>query len=101
TPHYLGIGDTSAVRALHAVYRPLGSLVFARARRIICVTRTEAEEVATRFPAARGRITVIPNGIDVSAIRAAAPAPADETVVLSAGRLAPYKNVDLAIRALE
>ncbi len=100
TPHYLGAGETSATKAMHRLYHPLGAAIFARAGRIICVTMAEAKQVQERFPHVRGRITVIPNGIDVDAIRRAEPMPTCSTVVLAAGRLEPYKNVELAVRAL-
>jgi glycosyltransferase involved in cell wall biosynthesis len=100
TPHYLGVGETAATRTLHTLYHPLGSIIFARAARVVCVTRTEAHEVQRRFPGTQGRTVVIPNGIDVVAIRAAVPAAAGGTIVLSAGRLERYKSVDRAIRAV-
>jgi glycosyltransferase involved in cell wall biosynthesis len=56
--------------------------------------------VQESFGVAQSRISVIPNGIDVDAIRAGEPFPTDSLVVLSAGRLESYKNVDLAVRAL-
>src|SRR5205823_804746 len=100
TPHYLGPEDTAAMRALHAVYATPGRLIFRRAARVVCVTHTEAAAVRSRFAVPPDRIAVIPNGIDTGGIRAAAPHPAAGRVILSAGRLEPYKNVDRTIRAL-
>jgi glycosyltransferase involved in cell wall biosynthesis len=100
TPHYLGIGHSAAINALHRLYSPAGNFIFRRASRVVCVTRTEATEVQRRFHVPVRRVEVIPNGIEVDRIRAAPPFPTTDRVILSAGRLERYKNVDLVIRAL-
>lgn len=100
TPHYHGTGHTPLAKALHAPYRLAGAAIFAASRRVICVSEAEAALVRRHFPRASSRLTVIPNGVDVAELRAAAPYDVGRTVVLSAGRLDGYKRVDLIIRAL-
>jgi glycosyltransferase involved in cell wall biosynthesis len=100
TPHYHGGGHTRLARLLHWPYRPLGALCFARADRIVCVSRAEAELVAQHFPSAAAKTTVIPNGVEPDAIRAAAPFEDRHPVVLTAGRLEPHKRVEAAIDAV-
>jgi glycosyltransferase involved in cell wall biosynthesis len=100
TPHYHGTGHSRLRRWLHMPYRALGAAIFGHSSRVICVSHAEAALVRRHFPAVAGRVTVIPNGVDVSALREALPFPEARTVVLSVGRLEGYKNVHLTIRAL-
>lgn len=100
TPHYHGTGHSPLRRLLHGPYRFLGARIFARAGRVICVSEAEAALVRAHFPHAAGRVTVIPNGVDVAALRTAEPYPETRTIILSAGRLEEYKNVQLVVRAL-
>ncbi|MDQ2745623.1 MAG: glycosyltransferase family 4 protein [Chloroflexota bacterium] len=101
TPHYHGGGHTPLGRALHLPYRGLGALMLERADAIICVSHSEATLLLRHFPAAADRITEIPNGVDVAAIRGAQPFPGQQKhLILSAGRLAAYKGVDRVLGAL-
>jgi glycosyltransferase involved in cell wall biosynthesis len=100
TPHYHGGGHTPFARALHVVYRPLGRMLFDRARAVVCVSAAERELVVTGFPRVRGRIHVIPNGVGARPAAAVQPFPRRGPVVLSVGRLAPYKRVDLLVEAV-
>jgi glycosyltransferase involved in cell wall biosynthesis len=100
TPHYHGTAATPFRRALHKPYRLVGAATMRRARRVICVSRREAELLTGDFPWSADRVSVIHNGVDVDEIRAARPFPVDGRVLLSAGRLEAYKGVDRTIRAL-
>jgi glycosyltransferase involved in cell wall biosynthesis len=100
TPHYHGTGHTPVARLLHLVYRPAGSFIFKQAQRVICVSQAEAALVRQRFPFVATRISVIPNGVDVAALRAALPYRQRHTIILSVGRLESYKNVHLIVEAL-
>jgi glycosyltransferase involved in cell wall biosynthesis len=90
-------------------YHPLARAVYARARRIIVSSPALGEHAAALAPY-RDRIAVIPFGIDVSrwqatpavcaqasAIRAAC---GGRPLVVFAGRMVPYKGVDVLLRAL-
>lgn len=100
TPHYHGTGHTRFARLLHVPYAPLGRALFARASAVVCVSEAEARLVRADAPKVADRVRVIPNGVDLAAIRDAAPWPETGPVVLSIGRLQAYKQVDRLIAAL-
>jgi glycosyltransferase involved in cell wall biosynthesis len=101
TPHYHGRGHVPIRRWLHIPYRVPGALVFHRSRRVICVSEAERDLVVRHFPFMRNRSTVIPNGVDLAPLLAAHPYPADGRIhLVSVGRLANYKRMDLAIDAM-
>jgi len=99
SPHYHGTGHSPPRTVLHRVYRPLGGYIFGRADAVVCVSSAEAELVAEHFPRAAARCTVVPNGVDRAAIRAAQPFPSSRPTILSVGRLERYKRVDRLIEA--
>ena len=100
TPHYLGGGRTAMARAVHLPYRLIGRFLFHRADYVICTTEAEAELVASSFSNARLKTFVIPNGIDVDVINGATAHQYLGPVVLYAGRLETYKNIQLIVEAL-
>lgn len=100
TPHYHGTGHTPFRAFLHRPYRPLGAALFRRAGQVICVSEAEAVLVRRHFPETTRRLVVVPNGIESELIRAAQPYPVDGAVVLSVGRLEPYKRVHRLIEAM-
>lgn len=101
TPHYHGVSDSAFRNLLHRPYRAAGRRMMRRASKIISVASTEAELLSRHFPQARAKITVIPNGVDGTAIDAAIPFEcADKSVIFSAGRLERYKQVDLLVKAM-
>ncbi len=100
TPHYHGTGHSPFRKLLHPPYRLLGGLIFARAARTIAVSPPERELILSHFPQVAPRLRVIPNGVDGAAIAAATPFEEPGPVVLSAGRLESYKQVDKTIAAM-
>jgi glycosyltransferase involved in cell wall biosynthesis len=100
TPHYHGTGHSPLRKAIHIPYRAAGARIAARSRRVICVSQAEADLFLARFPAARPRVTVIPNGADLARITAADPFPDAGVVVITGGRLQSYKQVDRIIEAM-
>ena len=50
TPHYHGAGHSALARLLHRPYRPFGAMCFARARRIVCVSRAARLAIAAFQP---------------------------------------------------
>ncbi|MGH3166352.1 MAG: glycosyltransferase family 4 protein [Trebonia sp.] len=100
TPHYHGTGHSPLRKAIHIPYRAAGARIAGRSKRIICVSRAEADLFLTHFPAARPRVTVIPNGVDLERITGAVPVPDAGTVVITGGRLQSYKQVDRVIEAM-
>jgi glycosyltransferase involved in cell wall biosynthesis len=101
TPHYHGTGHRPLGKLLHQPYRLVpGRYLFHRARAVICVSGVEAASVRRDFPSAASQVTVIPNGVDVEAIRSAFPLPMPGRMILTGGRLLAYKGVDRLIDAL-
>jgi len=106
TPHYHGTGHTRLATWLHKVWRPTaGRYLMRRADAIIAVSEPEADLLVRHFPVVQGRVHVIPNGIvPPTQLPVDAPGvPAQDTdglVVLSVGRLAPYKRHDIVIEAI-
>ena len=100
TPHYHGTGHSAFRSLLHVPYRLAGRLIFRRSRRVICMSDAEASVVCRHFPQVSDRVIVIPNGVDVAALRTAQPYSRDGSVILSVGRLEEYKNVHRIVQAL-
>jgi glycosyltransferase involved in cell wall biosynthesis len=73
TPHLHRAGSTRVGRVVHPVYRRLGAPAIARADVVICMSRVEAGLIAGLVPSAAARTHVVPDGVDVAAIRAARP----------------------------
>ena len=101
TPHYHGTGHSPFRKVIHVPYRVAGAGIAARSKRIICVSRAEADLFLNRFPAARPRVLVIPNGVDLERITGAVPFPGEGPVVITGGRLQSYKQVDRVVEAME
>ncbi len=99
TPHFHAVGHTRIASLLHVGYDRVATLMFRRADQVTCVSEAESELLLRRYPFVAPRLSVVPLGADVQALLAAEPFPADQPVVLIAGRLEPYKRADLAVRA--
>jgi glycosyltransferase involved in cell wall biosynthesis len=100
TPHYHGTGHSPLRKAIHVPYWVAGAAIAARSKRIICVSRAEADLFLTHFPSARPRVTVIPNGVDLGRITGARPFPDAGAVVVTGGRLQSYKQIDRIVEAM-
>lgn len=99
TPHFHAVGHTRIASALHTVYDPLATYLFRRADKVICVSAAESDLLLERYSFVEPRLSVVPLGVDTQALLAAEPFERDRPVVLVAGRLEPYKRVDMAMRA--
>jgi glycosyltransferase involved in cell wall biosynthesis len=100
TPHYHPPSGGTAARVLRWPHRALGGPALRRADRVICVSEAEAVALRKEVRGVSERLTVIPCGVDVAAIRRSAPWATTRPVVLSVGRLVSYKRVDLVVRAV-
>lgn len=103
TPHYHGTGHSRLRRALHTPYRIAGSWLMRSAQRVICMSQVERELIQRHF--GTGLPTrVVPPGVDVSDILGSRPAtqePQSEPhLILAAGRLEAYKQVDRLVDSL-
>lgn len=65
---------------------------------IIAVSQTTADRLVAARPALAGRVSVVPNGIDLNGIRATDPVPGGAAVV-GVGRLLSHKRWDLLVDA--
>ncbi len=100
TPHYHGVGHTPLAKVAHVAYDRIAEVIFRRAVSVICVSEAEARMLAGRYPLVASRTVIIPNGVNRAAIEAAAPFACAHQVVLAAGRLEAYKQVDRVIDAM-
>ena len=96
TPHYHGGGHTAWARFLHHAYKPLGTWLLGRATAVICVSKSEALALGERNRTISSRTVVVPNA-PASAGLPDDPPDRDRQLVLSLGRLVPYKNNRLLI----
>ena len=99
SPHFHGTGHTEARALLHHLYTRWGRAAVGASRAVVCVSPSEAELFVSRFPKAVNKISVIPNAVDVDAVRAASALVGEPPTVLSVGRLETYKRVDRLVRA--
>ena len=104
TPHYHGRGHDRMADALHRVYDPLARRILRQVPYVICVSRGEANQVATNLGIPREKLLVIPNIIDLpSEMRSQGSNPSDEShvkTILTVGRLERYKRVDRVVAAI-
>jgi glycosyltransferase involved in cell wall biosynthesis len=91
TPHYHGGGHTAFAHVLHYGYRPLGTWLIKRAAAVICVSKAEALALEEREHTVRSRTLVIPNAPASTGLLSEASTRGAQ-LVLSLGRLVPYKN---------
>ncbi len=101
TPHFHGIGSTFWRNLLHKPYRIFGAGIVQRADWVICVSEYEKGQITGYFPSLdKGKISVIPNGIDLNKIRQARPFSRSRPLILYIGRMDRYKNVHLVVEAM-
>lgn len=102
TPHFHGNSESWVRNLIHRPYRLVGRRIVNRADRVICVSGAESELVARTFPDSIGKTDVISNGVDVERLRSAeiSPEPDGRRILLAAGRLDFYKQVDRIVNAM-
>jgi len=99
-PHYHGRGHTLLMSLLHKPYKFVGRGIFDKADKVICVSEAEKCLVEKDFPNSKGKVAVIPNGVDIESISEATPFSYEERCLLYVGRLEKYKNVHLIINTM-
>ena len=100
TPHYHGTGHSLPRKALHVPYRRVGATVVDASSAVICVSEAERHLFLGHFPSAADKTIVIPNGVDLQRLQAAAAFPTDKKTIVCGGRLETYKHVDVILRAV-
>jgi glycosyltransferase involved in cell wall biosynthesis len=98
--HYHGQGHSVHANLIHPLYRPFGRWALRRARKVICASQFEQVLVCAHLQVAKGRTEIVPDGIDLAALRSAHALDIRAPALLYVGRLEEYKRVDLAIGCL-
>jgi glycosyltransferase involved in cell wall biosynthesis len=98
TTHYHG-GSASSLRdRLLSLYRPFGRWAVQSAEIVIAVSEWEQKQLMADLGV---EARVIPNGVNINRFETATQEQRDQPYLLSVGRLESYKNVSVAIRALQ
>lgn len=90
------------------VFVSVARAIYPRADAIAATSSGVGEDLVAHFKVRRDRVTIVPNPVDVAAVRQAALDPIDASLadagvptIVTAGRLAHAKNFPLLIEALE
>lgn len=98
TTHLNDTPHSAAAKLLHIPYSLVGRWAVSRAQMVICVTQAERERVGQRLGVAPERSTVIPNGVSETVLATRRrDIERDPYLLLSVGRLQPYKRVEDAL----
>ncbi len=100
TPHYHGHGHTRFRDFLIKLYKPFGKKIFEDASRIIAVSKYERELLKKDFDIAEGKISLIPNGINLAEFAGLEKVARNPKTILYVGRLEEYKGVQYIIPTL-
>ncbi len=102
TPHYHREGHTLFRNLLHKPYKLIGSKIFEKADKVICVSDYEKRNVISDFNVSKGKIEKIPNGLNFAEIVNIKPDKKSngERTLLYVGRLEKYKGIQYIIEAL-
>jgi glycosyltransferase involved in cell wall biosynthesis len=100
TPHYHGGGHTFFRNLLHIPYKFVGRNIFRKADKIICVSNHEKSLVIDHFEINEGKVTVIPNGVNLEEFKGLERRRKDYRAILYVGRLEKYKGVQYLIKTL-
>lgn len=102
SPYFHGTGHTSFRRLLHVAYRPLATRLLRAADAVIAGSHAEQSRLEEAVPGLG--VHVVPLGIEIDVGQPAIlPDPFARPfrrLVLSVGRLSPYKRVDRIVRAM-
>lgn len=100
TPHYQGMGEARFGHSMQVAHYRAVERVIHQASLVICVSRAEQAQLQHDFQLPEGRLVVVPNGVRRVAPESTGGEHRSGRVIFSAGRLEPYKQHDLAVRAL-
>ena len=100
TPHYHGHGHTPLRNFFIKLYKPLGKRIFDKADRVIAVSEYEKQLLLKDFSLDKDKISVIPNGIDLSEFNNLGRIPRESKTILCISRLERYKGVQYIIQTL-
>jgi glycosyltransferase involved in cell wall biosynthesis len=101
SPYYHGAGHIRAAGLAYSLYRPFARQLRRMCSQVICCSTAEAAALRRDFPGLRAPVTVVPPGIDADSFLGTQPFKRSGKVVLAAGGIAPYKQVDRIALAVE
>jgi len=100
TPHYHGHGHTPVRDFFIKLYKPFGKRIFERANKVIAVSKYEKQLLLKDFSLDGDKISVIPNGINLTEFVDLKAIPKELRTILYVGRLEEYKGVQYIIQTL-
>jgi len=100
TPHYHRGGHTFIRNLLHKPYKLIGSQIFKKAQKVICVSKYEMSLVKKDFRVPDSNLVRIQNGIDLDDLKNFKKTAHEYQMLLYIGRLEKYKGVQYILEAL-
>jgi len=100
TPHYHGGGHTTLRRLLWVYWGRKVSVLLSYADIIHAVSKREASLINLHYPQIRGRIIVVPNGVEEDTLNYRWRGQNSDYVIY-AGRIEKYKRLELAVEVAE
>jgi glycosyltransferase involved in cell wall biosynthesis len=100
TPHYHGGSHSILRNLLHKPYQWIGSFIFKKAEKVVCVSKYEMKLIENDFQVPRSKLVHIPNGLNLEEFKAIKELEKESKIVLYAGRLESYKGIRYLIEAL-
>src|SRR5665647_284869 len=101
SPHFHPLASSKLLGIVKPLFeRSVDRYTLSKARKVICVSETEANIIRERFPVA-GKVAIIQNGVNYDDIQRAEPYEFDGKLILYVGRLERYKNIHRAIEAID
>lgn len=100
TSHYHRHGHTPTRNFLIKIYKPFGKKIFDHADKIIAVSKYEKQLLLNDFAIEEAKISIIPNGVNLSEICKLQVVPRKLNAILYVGRLEEYKGAQHIIKTL-
>ena len=99
TPHYHGGGHTTLRRLLWVYWRRKVSALLSNADTVHAVSKREASLINLHYPQIRGKIVVVPNGVEEDVFNYKWQGQ-NSNYVIYAGRIEKYKRLELAVEVV-
>jgi len=96
TPHYHGTGHTYMRKLLWLLWRRRVSKLLSRASVVHAVSSREASLLLNHYPHVRGKVAIVPNGVDEDVYRYRWQGGHSDYMIY-AGRIEKYKRLEVAV----
>lgn len=101
SPHFHPLASSKLLGVVKPLFeRSVDRYSLRKARKVICVSETEASIIRERFAVA-GKVAIIQNGVNLDEIQSAEPYEFDGKLIIYVGRLERYKNIHRVIEAID